>query len=400
MNVEEFEDDTPIDFRRANGAPMVMVDGKNERYSRPSSWGKDLDDENALVQWKLWVAMSGTAASPALRAKIVATKDEDKAEKRVLIEEAIQTGRGNEASDTGTALHAMSCRWEDPNDDFDPGEYRADLEAYQAELERLGLVSEAFEFKIVNTDYRAAGTADRLYRLTKDLTAPNGKVLPAGTLVVGDLKTGKKLDFSLPSYCVQMALYAQGQWYDVRTESFIETPPVDQNWGLLVHLPVGQAHCEIRWVDLEVGNWGAYLTSEVRAWRAKWRRGEYDAPIAATPMMTVEEVQEQFPDSEVIDLHHAEWVDIMSPFAQDRIKRIGQEEKARTALMHRWPQGVPTIKQGVEDPQHMTLILDLLDSIEREFSLPFPGPDPRVQTGVHKDAMAPITNTEPQKAES
>lgn len=400
MRLEEFEDDIPQDFRRANGAPMVMVDGKNERFSRPSGWGKDLDDENALVQWKLWIALVGASNSPALRAKIVATKDEDKVSKKQLIEEAIQTGRGNEASDTGTALHAMSCRWEDPDDEFDPGEYRADLEAYQAELDRLGLASEAFEFRIVNVDYRAAGTADRLYRLTRDLTVPDGSVLPAGTLVVGDLKTGKKLDFSLPSYCVQMALYAQGQWYDVATESFIETPPVNQRWGILVHLPVGQARCEMRWVDLDTGNWGAWLTSEVRAWRKKWRSGEFDAPIVPDPVMTPEAVAEKIEDSELIDLHHPEWVDMMSPFAQERIKRIGQEEEARTALMQRWPAGVPTIKQGVEDPQHMTLILDLLDSIERQFGLPFPGPDPRIQHGVHRNAMTPISNTEPQKADS
>jgi len=402
MNIEELEDDIPQDFRRANGSPMVMIDGKNERYSRPSGWGKDLDDENALVNWKLDTAMYGVAMSKALAAKIVAVKPEDRAEKAKLREEAIQTGRGNEASDTGTALHAMSVRWEDPHDEFDPGDYGEDLKAYSAAMNELGLVSEMFEFQVVTTEYRTAGTCDRLYRTTRDLMLPDGSVLPAGSLVIGDLKTGKKLDFSLPGYSVQLALYARGELYDVTTDSVMPTPEINQDWALLVHLPVGKGICEMRWVDLGIGAWGAYLTQQVRLWRKNWRNGTFDAPIA-DPTMTADQIveilKEEFPGTEVVDLHDAEWVDMMSPFAQQRIKTIGGHEKARTTLMQRWPVGVPTIKQGIEDPQDMTQVLHLLDAIEREFSLPFSGGDPRSQPGVYQDAIT-ITNTPPQKEDS
>ena len=121
IDLEEIEG-TPEkpDFRRANGAPMIIDrDGKNQRYSRPSGWGKTLDDENALVSWKINTASRGVAMDKALQAEWIAVSDDDKPQKKKLQEKAIQAGRGNQASDTGTALHAMSERWEDPDDDFD-----------------------------------------------------------------------------------------------------------------------------------------------------------------------------------------------------------------------------------------------------------------------------------------
>jgi hypothetical protein len=401
VSADDLKDDIPDDFRRSNGAPMVVIDGKNQRFSRPSGWGKQLDDENALVNWKIWTAMNGVAHSSALQAEIVATKDEDKKQKGTLREKAIQAGRGNDASDTGTALHAMSERFEDPDDDFDPpDEYRADLEAYVEERDRLGLVSELTEYRAVNTDYRAAGTCDRLYRLTKDLPMPDGETLPAGTLVIGDLKTGKKLDFSLPGYTVQMALYAQGDLYDVNSDEFLPTPEINQKWGLLVHLPVGRAACEMLWVDLEVGNWGAWLVQQVREWRKKWRKGDqnHTSWLAASPIMPVEEIAESL-EAEIITSTSDEWLDMMSPFAQQRIKAIGAHPKARTVLMQKWPAHIPTIKQGIADPTHMTQVLDLLDKIESDFSLPFPGGDPRVQPGVHKDAINSNNNAKAEADE-
>ena len=79
LNIEEFETPEAPDFRRANGAPMVIdKQGKNVRLSRPSSWGKILDDENALVNWKIDRAAQGVATNPALQARYIAVKDDDR----------------------------------------------------------------------------------------------------------------------------------------------------------------------------------------------------------------------------------------------------------------------------------------------------------------------------------
>ena len=395
MEIDEIETDKPKpDFRRANGAPMIVdKDGKNQRFSRPSGWGKTLDDENALVNWKIDTAAKGVAQDPSLQAEWVACKDDDRQTKAQLREKAIQAGRGNQASDTGTALHAMSERWEDPDDDFDPPtKYRTALESYSAEMERIGIVSELMEYTVANIEYRAAGTCDRLYRLTRDLVAPNGAFLPAGTLLIGDLKTGKKLDFSLPGYHVQMAIYALGEFYNVETDEFMPTPEINPDWGLLVHMPAegeDAGTCKILWCDLQVGNYGAWLVQEIKDWRRKWKSGEYASPLVEVSP-TVEAVADAL-DAEIVGEEDGEWVEVMLPFVKARMKAIREHPDALKSLSFKWPDGVPAPKH-ITTAEQVTAVLDLLDKIEADFGLSFPSGDPRVKTGTHKSA-GPASNT-------
>ena len=398
MDLTELESPERPDFRRANGAPMIVdKEGKNQRMSRPSGWGKELDDENALVNWKLDTGIKGVASDKALQARVMAVKDDDRSTKAAIREAAIQAGRGNQASDIGTALHAMSERWEQ-EPDFDPGSpYRESLEAYSKELERLGLVSELFEYQVVNLEYSAAGTVDRLYRLTKPLMTPKGDLLEEGTLIVGDLKTGKKLDFSLPGYSVQFALYAQGEMYDVVTDQFRPTPPINQDWGILVHMPSDQSICEMLWIDLDVGNYGAYLVKEVRDWRKNWRKGAFTAVPVPTPTMDATEIAERL-DAELFDADNgSDWLEMMLPFARARINALRDHPQATQQLMNFWPDGVP-VPKDISEAEHLTLVLDLLDKIEAEHGFTFPGDDPRITPGAHK-SDGPHSNT-PKENES
>jgi hypothetical protein len=367
------------DFRRANGSPLVSDPNdptKSLRYRRPSSYGKPLDDEEALVSWKIFKAMEGVARSPALQAKIIACKDDDKNEKKDLREKALDKGTANERADLGTGLHAMTCRAEDPTDtDFDPGTYREDLDAYLAELDRLGLVSVFKEVQMVNDDFRAAGTADRIYRTTRPLPLPDESIMPTGTLVLGDIKTGAKLDFGLPAYCVQMAIYATGQFYDVLHECRDDTPPIDQRWMLLMHLPVGKAKCEALWLDVNTGLHGAYLTFEVMEWRNRWKSGRapgYDGYRAVDPVFDAEAaITEAFDADGTID------VAVMVEYCRERIAAIGKHREAREHLLLSWPGDLPTPKQGIHTPEHVVYLLGLLDAVEARFDLPFSVPDPR-----------------------
>jgi hypothetical protein len=397
MDIDEIDNSRPKkDFRRANGAPMIIdKEGKNQRFSRPSGWGKTLDDENALVNWKIDTAAKGVAQDSSLQAEWVACKDDDRETKARLREKAIQAGRGNQASDTGTALHAMSERWEDPDDDFDPpAKYRAALECYSAEMQRIGIVSELFEYTVVNLEYRAAGTCDRLYRLTRDLLAPDGTILPAGTRLIGDLKTGKKLDFSLPGYHVQMAIYALGEFYNVETDEFMPTPEINPNWGLLVHMPAEgdkAGTCEILWCDLQVGNYGAWLVHEIKDWRRKWKSGEYLAPIVEVGGFSNAGIVAAALDAEIVDADADEFVEVMLPFIRSRMAAIRQNSDALKALAFKWPDGVPSPK-SITTASEVSAVLDLLDKIEADFGFPFLGDDPRVTPGAHLSA-GPVSNT-------
>jgi hypothetical protein len=121
---------------------VVDKDGKRIRLSRPSGYAKPLDDQSALDNWRIDTACIGVAHDQAIQARYVACKRDDKEQLKELREVALRAGRGSEGSDIGTALHAMSERWEHAEVGFDPPEpYLSKLRAYTAELQRCGLVS-------------------------------------------------------------------------------------------------------------------------------------------------------------------------------------------------------------------------------------------------------------------
>lgn len=386
-------DNTPEkpDFRRANGAPQVIVDGKNTRLSRPSGFGKILDDDSALTNWRINKAIKGVAGDSALQARAVAAKDDDRPTWQALRESSIQAGRGSEAADIGTALHAMSERFEDPDDDFTPPEpYLSSLTAYTDELAKYGLVSSHFEFHSVCMEYRTAGTCDRIYTTTIPLAAPTGEIIPAGSLLIGDLKTGKSLEYSTAGYTVQMALYAQGKFYDVVNEEFVETPPINQEWAILAHVPSNSDTCQLLWVDLGVGNYGAWLVSELKEWRRKWRNGTYVATVIPPPMSATA-VAEGL-DAE--ELEGDEWVTEMLGFCRARMETIRADDEALSTMVKRWPEGLPKPSQ-IAEAEHVTRLLQHLDDVEAHHGLTWPEGDPRIKGGHSKAVIT--SNTQPKE---
>jgi hypothetical protein len=283
IGVEELEkDEARPDFNRgAGGEPLIPdTDGKVQRYARMSSFGDTLEEKSGLNNWLVAKAMEGAAKDQSILARAIAASpyEDHKSDWTKLRQDAIQAGRGSFKADVGTAVHAMSERWEQESD-YDPGgKFTPALEAYSKVQGALGLKSQLIECQIVNDEIRGAGTADRLYELTKPLVTPDGQVLLPGTLVIGDLKTGSSLDFSAPGYAIQLAGYAGGVLYDVVSNVRLPTPSINQRWAIIMHLSVEDCHCEFIWVDLEVGRFGGRLAEEVREWRRAWRRkGGYKA---------------------------------------------------------------------------------------------------------------------------
>jgi hypothetical protein len=372
IDITEFETPDKPDFPRANGAPLVLIDDRRIRMSRPSGFAKPLDDESALTNWRIDRAAIGVAHSKELQARYISTKQDDRKALQKLREDAIQAGRGSEAAGIGTAIHAMSERWEDPDDDFDPPEpYRSALAAYTAEMDRLGLVSILYECAFVNTDYNAAGTADRVWQLTRRLLTPRGEILEPGTNVIGDLKTSKTLEYSMGAFACQEALYAQGQLYDVVNECFLPTPPINQSWGLIAWIPSNQeqGHCEMIWVDLDAGNQAAWLAALVKEYRRSWRQAE---PVRVPePLASVEDAL-----AEEFGAINAD-ADELVEFIRNRMATIAKHPEAKTALARHWPQGVPSPKQGLSDIREIERVITLLEDVEAEFCIGFPVGDPR-----------------------
>lgn len=399
-------DQPPPDFQRANGAPMVMIDGKRVRHSRPSNYAKPLDDESALTNWRIDTAAVGVAHDPALQAAYVALDFEDRHERKRLRDKSIQAGRGEERADIGTALHAMSVRWETDVTFKPPSPYRESLEAYSEEMNRLTLTSEAFEQPCVNVEARASGTFDRLYRTGGWLITPDGELLPPGTLIIGDLKTNKRLDHSLGGYSVQLCIYVGAQWYDVVNDEFIDTPDINQDWAILMWMPADSpGECVAFWMDMRDGREGIELARNVKKWQRAWRSGDKVTHViddakpptddAAIGKLTeaLDATVDENPDEPV-----EHWIEQSALWAQARINQIRNNDKAVFWLKTQWPEGVPTPKSGGHTVDQMRQLLEHLDETEAKFEIPFL-PHPNPQAGHHRTFTDP-NNPPTQEDES
>lgn len=58
--------------------------------------------------------------------------------------------------------------------------------------------------------------------------------------------------------------------------------PVNQDWGIIVHLPSGEGVCKLYWVDLNVGWKAAQLALDIRAMRSLSRKALVPFVVQAT----------------------------------------------------------------------------------------------------------------------
>lgn len=397
LGVEEIEDAnsaTPDFNRGKNGEPIIqMPDGKSKRYSRQSSHGETLEEKSGLNNWLIAKAVEGAAKDQSILARAIAASpyEDHKSDWTKIRQDAIQAGRGSYKADIGTAVHAMSERFEREHD-YDPGpKFLPALEAYSKVQKDLGLVSQLIECQFVNDEHNTAGTADRLYELTKPLITPTDEVLPPGTLVVGDLKTGSSLEFSAPGYAIQIAGYAGGVLYDVVNNVRIPTPTINQNWAIIMHLDVESAHCEFIWIDLEVGRFGARLAEEVREWRRAWRRKDgYKATMqhvkvadsTPAPESAVEALSEceakglDVDKLKVVIVDEAEadldaWID----YCRRRLDIVKETDEIKEWMLIRWPDGMLPPK-SISSMGEAEALSKFLDRVEAEFGMQFVGGQP------------------------
>ncbi len=312
---------TPGDFMRdGGGTPWVTnPDGavvksgprkglpKLEKYGRPSSLGKDIENTYNLDRWNERQIVRGLAvraiAEPAALGIDLAKlgeldPDESKAELDGFVVDAKKWAKANLAAERGTHTHLLA---ELDDTDRDPiaamenGEalgipieaQRAMLEAWRLLCLQHSLEILATEATVVHDEWRQAGTLDRIVRLGADLHFANGVTIPAGTVLLCDIKTGKlrtsnsgaTVDY-WHSYAVQCCVYRDAQPYrcgvgdgdDERGEWDFE---MHQGWALIAHIPVeealnGQATARLVLVDLYSARTVVIdVIMRARAWQAR-----------------------------------------------------------------------------------------------------------------------------------
>lgn len=297
----------PGEFRRhpLTGAPYVYnVDGeltadgkrvRSEMYKRASSMGENLASRFALERRDHRMLVIG------LRLMIergeVLGDDVDE-----IVGRALRFAGAWLAAERGTALHSL---WEDPDAPLDydalglcPELMEACRLAIERCLERHGLEVLAHELTIVNDLLRAAGTADAFCLCTRDLVFADGVLIPSGSVVVVDLKSGVlRIEAGRPrywtSYSVQLAVYAGGCRYIIDADDSERREPfpwnVSQAYGLILHvgieaaLDTDVATAQLWRCDLVTGRRGGDLVLDMGDWAKQRPFAELTAaPVAVT----------------------------------------------------------------------------------------------------------------------
>ena len=303
-------------YRSANDTPYVSHPSgelvktgdrkglpKRVAYGSPSGFGKQIENTTNLQKWGERRVVLGLGADLALIAacaeltKMEADSDEYKTAADRIIIAAKEAAEWMLAADRGTHGHAILEDDDEGRSWIDRAEagellgipreaQQAIVEGWREMLLRSGLEILASEASVVDDRWKLAGTLDNLARLTKPLrfTLPLGRivVIPSGTVVVLDKKTGKRKTNTAGiiqhwhGYAIQIASYAQSVPYDTEQESRGSWEmDISQNHGVIAHVDLlaaieGAAASDIVslvYVDLTAGReHGGTTCLEAKNW--------------------------------------------------------------------------------------------------------------------------------------
>jgi hypothetical protein len=149
----------------------------------------------------------------------------------------------------------------------------------------LSAVPHLIERRIVVPLYGVAGTLDQVDRVHRSRSIRLGSRivrLNAGDHLVGDVKSGRDLDYGWGEIAIQMSEYARGlregrvavwnpdaedggawEWEDIG----IPAKSVRTDVGVVMHVPIGGGQCTLHWIDLDEGWKAVQLCESVRDWR-------------------------------------------------------------------------------------------------------------------------------------
>jgi hypothetical protein len=262
--------DRPLIVPKDGGRPIA--------YTRASTLGKAIEDTYHLSKWQQRSVAYGLSRRPdllALVASIATNEGADRGPLDELCEKAHEAARGDQGANVGTAIHKLSER-EDAGEDLSylPPELLDALAAYREQMRSFEVL--ATETFVACDAVQTAGTFDRVVRLLVDLQfrhpVRGNVVIPAGTVLIVDLKTGKaeSAKYWGPTYGVQQAVYQGGDPYTASGRMTWEqllgegNVPSDE-WAILLHIPSDSPQdAGLIVVDLAIGREMADLCLEIR----------------------------------------------------------------------------------------------------------------------------------------
>lgn len=333
------------------------VTGKRQGWTRATTMAKSISDTFALSQWSQRMAAKGLALRPDL-VSLAGTLDvkADKDKLNHLVDQAKDAAGQKVAANLGTTLHTHTENVDGGASlESVPPAHRADVAAYRAAMAEAGLhaVPHLIERITVVPQFGTAGTFDRVLR-TRD-----------GEYVIGDVKSGRDLQYGWQEIAIQLALYAHGVnesgVYDLANERWEPDPlsrfdseglKVRTDYGIVMHLPVGESRCTLYRVDLAQGWAAATLCARVREWR-KTRN-------LAEPYVVAEAPGSPFLDRLTTEAGDPGTVAVRPPTWRERFAAVSSRGEA----MALYPEALKELGHGPELAGLVEVGMDKLASLE------------------------------------
>jgi hypothetical protein len=290
--------------------------GKEKSWTRTTTLSGILDDTTALETWNDRNLAFGIGRREDLYGMAASVATSSEPEDKKVLDQVIKSAREAAAQDakanTGTALHGFTQRLDLGENGVEvPSIWKDDVAAYLAGLKNFGLWTHGkfIERVLLIPELNAAGTVDRLL---------DGDAFELSR--IGDLKTGR-VDGKGRSFAIQLAIYSRAtHWFDPATGELHEMPPVDQERGIVIHLPVGKGRCDFYELDLVAGWKAAKVAFAVHKLRkrdnyatpmSKWE-AKPDIPVTVTPLD-----EEGKPNGEPVNVPGVKSVELTPPKRDD-----------------------------------------------------------------------------------
>ncbi|MEU8327292.1 hypothetical protein [Micromonospora sp. NPDC048839] len=273
---------------------VVPIDGgRPAAHTRVTTYIDCIDDKSNLDVYHQRMVLLGAAKKPSLLDAVRLLDPEDAKDKRQLnaiAERAQEIAGANDKREKGSHLHHLS-EFVDRGEPLPPCSEAdlVDMAAYKMATVQLDVVH--IEKLVVVGENKTAGTPDRVSYYDGPGPLVDGKRIHIKGNLITDLKTGS-VEYGAFKMAMQLSDYSKGMFYDPtkfpvdmedakafarwkKTEfpeelaraAYTPLPDVNQDWGLIIHLPAGSGVATVYWIDLRAGWEGVLAAKVVRALR-------------------------------------------------------------------------------------------------------------------------------------
>lgn len=254
---------------RFNGKNQYLIPdpdtGTPIGWTRATNLSKILADTDNLQRWAERMVALGLAERPDLLEQAKRLSKVDRKALDRIAKTAKEAAGAFDRAAQGTSLHTLTERvdlGEITAEDIEPP-WRSLIQAYVEAMRaaQIKILPEYIERTVIIKRFKVAGTFDRVVQM------------PDGDLWIGDLKTGRTLDYSWGDIAIQLSLYANADAiWDFDQQQFLPMPKVNQERALIMHMPVEGGGVTFYEVNIKHGWAAAELSEQVKNWRKNSRK--------------------------------------------------------------------------------------------------------------------------------